>query len=148
MKTKLSLLLAAVAFASVLFIAPQPVTAQTLPAAPVFANIVDVTTPAPAAVDSPAATPAPVVVTPTPVWLSTEFFAALFAAAAGIVAIWQNKEKKTAQKVSASLVVAMEAASKIPVVAEHEKAIKAKLRQKLEASGAQPVVERLLKNLT
>lgn len=85
---------------------------------------------------------------PTPWYLSTEAFAALFSLVAGTVAVWQNKQKTTAEKVSASLVVAIEAASKIPQVAEHEKAIKAKLNEKLTKSGAQPVVERLLRGLT
>jgi hypothetical protein len=84
----------------------------------------------------------------TPWYLSTEFFAAIFSTVAGIVAILQNKAKTTAEKVSASLVVAIEAASKIPQVAEHEKAIKAKLQEKLTKSGAQPVVAALLEHLT
>lgn len=65
-----------------------------------------------------------------------------------LVAVWSHKSKKTAQKVSESLVIAIEAATKIPAVAEKEKLIKAKLRQEFEDIGVQPLVHRLVKDLT
>ncbi len=100
----------------------------------------------PAAFGQEAAASAPAVTAPW--WSGAEVISAVIALATGLIAVWQHKEKKTAQKVSESLVLAIEAATKIPAVADKEKAIKAKIRETVTDLGVQPVVHRLVKDLT
>jgi hypothetical protein len=83
-----------------------------------------------------------------PWYLSTDIIAAVIALATGALAIWQNKEKRTAQKVSETLVVAIEQASKIPAVAEKERELKAKIKEVTTKAGVEPVVNKLVNLLT
>lgn len=83
-----------------------------------------------------------------PWWSGPEVISAVIALATGLIAVWQRKEKKTAQKVSESLVLAIEAATKIPAVGDKEKAIKARIRTETERLGVAPLVHRLVKDLT
>jgi ABC-type nickel/cobalt efflux system permease component RcnA len=84
----------------------------------------------------------------TPLWLSPGFYSALIALATGMIAIWQNAAKKTAQKVSETLVLAIEEASKIPAVADKEKEIKKKIQEVNERYHIEPVVKKLVEKLT
>jgi hypothetical protein len=84
----------------------------------------------------------------TPWYLSAGFFSSVIAFVTSVLAIWQGAGKKTAQKVSETLVVAIEEASKIPAVAEHEEKIKAKIREVNERYHIEPVVNALVKKLT
>ncbi|MDR2673892.1 MAG: hypothetical protein LBC18_03245 [Opitutaceae bacterium] len=83
-----------------------------------------------------------------PGWLSTGLVSAVIALITGALAIWQNAEKKTAQKVSETLVLAIEQASQIPAVAEHEKKIKEKIQEVNERYHVEPLVNALVKKLT
>jgi hypothetical protein len=86
--------------------------------------------------------------TATPWYLSADLIAAVIALATSALAIWQNKEKRTAQKVSETLVVAIEQASRIPAVAEKENELKAKIKEVTTKAGVEPVVNKLVKLLT
>lgn len=83
-----------------------------------------------------------------PWWSGAEAISAVIALCTGLIAVWQRNEKKTAQKVNESLVIAIEAATKIPAVAAQEKAIKAKIRTVTDDLGVAPLVHRLVKDLT
>lgn len=83
-----------------------------------------------------------------PWWSGPEAISAIIALATGLFAVWQHKEKKTAQKVSESLVIAIEAATKIPAVAAQEKLIKSKIKGIAEDYGVGPVLHRLVKDVT
>lgn len=76
------------------------------------------------------------------------FIGGIIAAFTSIVAIWQNKGKKTAQKVSESLVQAIEVATRIPAVAEKEKEIKRSINATVTKLGVQPLVHRIVKDVT
>lgn len=84
----------------------------------------------------------------TPWYFSSELLAGAIAFFSGIIAIWKNEQKKTAQKVSETLVLAIEEASKIPAVAEKEKAIKAKVQEVTQKYNVEPVVKKLVEKLT
>jgi hypothetical protein len=84
----------------------------------------------------------------SPWYLSAGFFSAVIALFTGALAIWQNAEKRTAQKVSETLVLAIEEASKIPAIAEKEKVIKEKIREVNERYHVEPVVAALVRRLT
>lgn len=84
----------------------------------------------------------------SPWYFSGALWSAVIAVAAGALAIWQNKEKRTAQKVSETLVLAIEEASKIPAVAAKEGQIKAKIKEVTTKNGVEPVVNKLVELLT
>ncbi|MDR1279329.1 MAG: hypothetical protein LBK99_00715 [Opitutaceae bacterium] len=98
--------------------------------------------------DAAAATPAATAADATPWYLSPSLFSSVIALLTGAIAIWKNQQASTAQKVSASLVMAIEEASKIPAVADQEKKIKAKVQEVTERYDVGPVVAALVKKLT
>lgn len=157
MKTIRSFLLTAVALAAIAFLAPQLVHAadaaadhgSTLSALSLdFVPLTPLAQVVPADAVTQASGLSPQVSPSTPWYLSTEFFAALFSLAAGIVAVVKDQSKKKAEKINSILVLGIEAATKIPKVAEFEKKIKGDIRQKAEQLGVQPVLDRLVKDLT
>ncbi len=97
-----------------------------------------------------AADPAPVVVSPSdsaggPV---TTLVSIALALVSGLVAIWQNRKASTAQKVTESLVLGIEQATKLPQVQDAEKRIKGIIREKATELGVQPLLHRAVKDLT
>jgi hypothetical protein len=152
MKNIRSLLLAALAFSAVAFSTctvahasaadhRAQVSALSFDFAPV-PLVAQIDAPAPSAPDKSITLPA------TPWYADGAVIGAAIAAITSLLAIWSHKEKSKAQMVSESLVVAIEAASKIPQVAAQEKAIKAKLKSEFEALGVQPLVDRIVQDLT
>ncbi|MFA6962428.1 MAG: hypothetical protein WC205_16860 [Opitutaceae bacterium] len=129
MKNIRLLILSAVALAAVLSFAPQLAQAADAAAEPT-------------SVVTSAAT------TTTPWYADGAVIGAVIAAVTSLLAIWQHGEKKTAQKVSESLVVAIESATKIPAVAAQEKAIKAKIKSVAEDYGVQPLLDRIVQDVT
>ncbi|MES2696913.1 MAG: hypothetical protein V4773_25835 [Verrucomicrobiota bacterium] len=101
---------------------------------------------------SQTANPAPTVVLTaapaTPFYSSSEFWSAIIAAIGGLIAIWKNSQASTSKKVNESLVLAIEEATKIPEVAAFEQRIKGKIRETATKAGVQPVLHRLVKDLT
>lgn len=85
---------------------------------------------------------------PVPFYASGEFWSGLFGVVAGIVAIWRNQAASTSRKVSETLVLAIEEATKLPGVAESEQRIKTLIREKATDLGVQPLLHRMVKNLT
>jgi hypothetical protein len=83
-----------------------------------------------------------------PWWSGPEALSAVFALVTGLFAVWTHKEKRTAQRVSESLILGIEAASKIPAVAEKERAFKAKIKEVTRDYGVGPVVAALVSRLT
>jgi len=77
-----------------------------------------------------------------------QILTAAVALISGLFGIWSHKQKKTAQKVAESLVVGIEAASRIPAIAEKEKQIKATIQRRAEAYGVQPVLHEIVKRVT
>ena len=98
---------------------------------------------APGAVDSAAK-----VTKPAPFYTDGAFIGAVVAGFMSLVAVWQNAKKNTAQKVAESLVQAIEIATKIPAVAEKEKAIKQSINRTVTDLGVQPLVHRIVKDVT
>jgi|GEM_PF-4886469 len=90
-----------------------------------------------------------------PFYVSGEFWTSLFALVAGLTAIWKHKaanaaqkELTTAQKITQSVILGVEAATKIPEVAEYEKTVKRIIRNKAEELGVQPLLNRAVRDLT
>ena len=115
--------------------------AGTLPAPLLIAQVEtsDSGTPASGSLDSDST---------APWYMNGTLWTALIAFVAGAFAIWQNKEKRTAEKVSQTLVLAIEQASKIPEVVEEEKKIKAKIKEVTTKNGVEPIVNKLIDLLT
>lgn len=88
------------------------------------------------------------VATAVPWYADGAVIGGVIAAVTSLLALWANKAKNTAQKVSESLVIAIETASKIPAVAEKEKAIKQAINAKVTELGVQPLVHRIVKDVT
>jgi membrane protein implicated in regulation of membrane protease activity len=84
----------------------------------------------------------------TPWWQSTGFIAAAVAFIPSVIAIWQNKSKKTAQKLNETLVEGIELAATIPEVVAAEKKIKDQIKATAEKYGVEPLLHRLVKDLT
>jgi uncharacterized membrane protein len=89
-----------------------------------------------------------VVSSTTPWYLSTSFIAAAVAAIPSLIAIWQNKSKKAAQKLNETLVKGIELATTIPEVVAAEKKVKDKIKETAEKYGVEPLLHRLVKDLT
>jgi hypothetical protein len=90
-----------------------------------------------------------------PFYTDGAFIGAVIAGIMSLVALWSHnekntaiKDKTTAQKVSESLVIAIETATKIPAFAEKEKAFKQAINEKVTKLGVQPLVHRLVKDVT
>lgn len=158
MKTIRTLLLSAVALAAIAFVsAPQPVHAAdadhgvTLSALNVdFAPL-----PLLAQAESPVSADTKAVVPTSAPLDSAGIIGIVIAAVTSLYGIWAHKEKNaavkektTAQKVSETLVVAIEAASKIPAVQEKEKEIKKLISDKAKEAGVEPVLNLLVKRFT
>ncbi len=96
------------------------------------------------------ADPAPVVAGPTAddAGGMTTIVSIALALVSGLVAIWQNRKASTAQKVTESLVLGIEQATKLPQVQEAEKRIKGIIRDKATQLGVQPLLHRAVKDLT
>ncbi len=78
----------------------------------------------------------------------TTLISIAIALVSGLIAIWQNKQASTARKITASIVLGVEQATKLPQVAAAEKQIKATIRQHAQDAGIQPLLDRLVQNLT
>jgi hypothetical protein len=83
-----------------------------------------------------------------PWYLNGNVWFGLVSGLLAITTIWQNKEKAKSRKIAETLVVAIEAASKIPEVAEAEQKLKAKIQEKAVAAGVEPALNKLVKLLT
>ncbi len=96
------------------------------------------------------ADPAPVVAAPATddAGGMTTIVSIALALVSGLVAIWQNRKASTAQKVTESLVLGIEQATKLPQVQEAEKRIKGIIRDKATQLGVQPLLHRAVKDLT
>ncbi len=66
----------------------------------------------------------------------------------GLLAIWQKKEASTAKKITASIVLGVEQATKLPQVQEQERRIKGMIRAHAENLGVEPLLQRVVKDLT
>lgn len=78
----------------------------------------------------------------------TTIISIVVALVSGLVAIWQRKEASTARKVTESIVLGVEQATKLPQVQAAEKQIKAKIRQQATDLGVEPLLNRVVKDLT
>ena len=84
----------------------------------------------------------------TPWYFSGETIAAVIALFTGLVAIWQKGEATKAQKISRTLILGIESATKIPAVAEKQKAIKEEIQRVATKYEVEPVLNALVKQLT
>lgn len=119
----LPFLLAALAFA---FALALPAFAQTSPA--------DAAPAVTAAADESAST--------------TTIVSIALAVIGGLVAIWKNKQASTAQKITQSVILGVEQATKLPQVQALEKQIKGNIRAKAAELGVQPLLHAVVKDLT
>jgi len=78
----------------------------------------------------------------------TTIISVAVALVSGLIAIWQNKQATTARKVTQSIVLGVEQATKLPQVQAAEKQIKATIRRQAEELGVQPILQRVVKDLT
>ena len=141
MKTKLATLL----LTAILAIAiAAPVAAPAAATAPAPDITLATATPAPLLL-AQADAPAPAA---TPWYLNGVTWLALISAALGAVAAWQNKDKTRAEKINATLILGIEAASKIPEVERYEKMIKGRIKQEAARAGVQPALDKLVQILT
>lgn len=83
-----------------------------------------------------------------PWYLNGAMWLALITAALGIAAVWQNKEKRTADKINETLVLGIEAASRIPEVQAYEKKIKQQIQTQAQKAGVQPALDKIVQLLT
>lgn len=83
-----------------------------------------------------------------PFYASGEFWTGLFGVAASLVAIWRNGAATNARKINDTLVLGIEEVTKLPGVAEHEQRIKTYLREKATDLGVQPLLHRIVQDLT
>lgn len=100
-----------------------------------------------------AAVDAPVALAPQPAsavawYANPTLWATAIAFVTGILGIWSHKEKTRAQKINESLIMGIESATRIPEVAAQEKAIKERIKQYAENAGVQPLLARLVQDLT
>ncbi len=126
--------LAALAFVLAL---PLAVHADSVPPATVANTAPAVSTPTPA--------PAPVVI---PWYANEALWSTLFAVAAGVFGIVRNSQLSTHQKINEALVLGIEQATKIPAVAAFENRIKADIQTRAAELGVQPVLHRIVQDLT
>lgn len=120
----LSILLASIAILALVHTGTLSAQTATDAAAPV----------APASVDDSSST--------------TTIISVIVAVVSGLVAIWQNKSASTAKKVTQSVILGIEHATKLPEVAAMEKRIKATIRQKATDLGVQPLLHTAVRDLT
>jgi hypothetical protein len=85
---------------------------------------------------------------PAPWYADGAVIGGIIAALTSIFAIWSNKQMRTAEKISRSLVEAIEVASRIPAVATKEKEIKQSINATVTRLGVQPLVHRIVKDVT
>lgn len=95
----------------------------------------------------------PIVLAPQPApalawYANPTLWATVIAFVTGILGIWQHGEKTKAQKINESLVLGIESATRIPEVAAQEKAIKERIKQYATDAGVQPLLARLVQDLT
>lgn len=157
MKTN-RLLLSALAFAAIAFVsAPQPVQAAASAGSSQLAALDLDFAPLPllAQADSPAAADIKITPASSPSLDSAGIIGIVIAAITSLYGIWAHKEKNAAvkektvaQKVSETLVVAIEAASKIPAVEAKEQEIKKLISDKAKEAGVEPVLNLLVKRFT
>ena len=83
-----------------------------------------------------------------PFYSTSEFWAGLFAVVTGIVAIWKNNQASTGAKINETLILAIEQATKLPGVSEHEQRIKRLIQSKATELGVHPLLHRLVQDLT
>lgn len=70
------------------------------------------------------------------------------ALATSLIAIWKNKQASTQRKIVESIVVGVEEATKLPQVREAEKRVKDTIRAKATELGVEPLLNRVVKDLT
>ncbi|HEY0966947.1 MAG TPA: hypothetical protein VGD88_06130 [Opitutaceae bacterium] len=83
-----------------------------------------------------------------PWYFSGETIAAVIALFTGLVAIWQKGEATKAQKISRTLILGIESATKIPAVAAKQKEIKEEIQRVATRYEVEPVLNALVKQLT
>lgn len=79
---------------------------------------------------------------------TTTLVSIALAVIAGLVAIWKNAQASTAQKITQSIVLGVEQATKLPHVQAAEAEIKATIRRKAQELGVQPLLHEIVKDLT
>ena len=151
MKTIRHLLLAAVALVAIAFAVPAPIVSAASADSSQHAALGAATAPTPlllAQVTPPAPDAKPPVVASTPWYADGTVIAGFIAFITSITAIWSHTEKRTAQKISESLVAGIEAATKIPAVAAQEKIIKARIQAVATDYGVQPLLDKIVQEVT
>jgi hypothetical protein len=95
-----------------------------------------------------AAVAAPAVAVTAPFYTSADFWSVVFGVVAGIVAIVKNSALSAHQKINEALVLSIEEVTKLPGVAEAEQKIKTLIQAKATALGVQPLLHRIVQDLT
>lgn len=98
----------------------------------------------PALAQASAATPAPVADDSS----LTTFVSIGLALVTSLIAIWKNKQASTSRKIVESIVVGVEEATKLPQVRDAEKRVKDTIRAKATELGVEPLLNRVVKDLT
>ncbi|HTJ77954.1 MAG TPA: hypothetical protein VL357_03085 [Rariglobus sp.] len=88
------------------------------------------------------------VVVSTPWYADGTVISSIIAAVMAIFGVWSHTEKTTAQKITESLVVGIEQATKLPKVAAAEAEIKAKIQSVASDYGVQPLLDRIVQDIT
>lgn len=65
----------------------------------------------------------------------------------GIAALWRQRKYSTTRKVLESVVIGVEAAGRMPVIAGHDKAIKRAIQVRAYAAGVEPILREIVRTV-